>query len=384
MAFWERCKSLFPWLAGVLSLFFWRRLFPSLEADEGSPTSPEPEPLPDTPPVTAPALKRGFLNSKARAERPRKASPRHVEGDADETTAREAIVKEQEAGVRHFHGCAFRKARASFERMRVLASEAQLGREEGQACRLLGNALDKLNAPESEIEAAYRAAMRLAHQNDDMELSFNVLTGMGSHAVKTSDLELAEHLYLQSLSLAKRVLSQHEQGIAEGNLGMCLGQMEGRREESLEHFRLALKLQENASNPHSMVTLLANFASALCGAGNFEEARKEYERALSLARQIGDRRVEENILTNLSNLCENMDLPDAARRYRTALKGGSEAKELCAICLEPLDEAGRPQIVLQCNHMYHRTCFQGVLSSTSESRGKCPQCRNSWFSFAAA
>lgn len=38
--------------------------------------------------------------------------------------------------------------------------------------------------------------------------------------------------YFQSLMLAQRTLSPHEEAIAEGNLGMCLGQMEGRRADA--------------------------------------------------------------------------------------------------------------------------------------------------------
>eukprot|EP00438_Fugacium_kawagutii_P036618 Skav217828 [mRNA] locus=scaffold889:367155:372862:+ [translate_table: standard] len=127
----------------------------------------------------------------------------------------------------------------------------------------------------------------------------------------------------------------------------------------------------------------------------YEEAQTQYEnlgwridlgrKALALARKIGDRRVEMNILTNLANLCEHvLSSPEKAQAYRKSLKGEAEDKsDLCAICLENLDD-GRPQIVLQCNHMYHSECFEGVLCSESESRGKCPQCRNSHSRFAVA
>eukprot|EP00439_Symbiodinium_sp_Y106_P041161 s3209_g5.t1 len=279
------------------------------------------------------------------------------------------IARAQEAGVAAFHNCSFREAKASFERMRDTARAAGLGREEGQASRLLANALDKLDAPEAEIDAAYQQAMRKAHQHDDMELSFNVLTGMGSHAIKAGDLDMAEHLYQQSLMLAQRVLTVHEQGIAEGNLGMCLGQMEGRRPESLDHFKKAIKLQQEGSNPHAIVTLIANFASALCADGKYQEAKKEYENALVLTRRIGDRRVEVNILTNLANLCENvLQLPDKARQYRAALKG-EYSKDSCAICLEALDSEGRAQTVLQCSHIYHSECIDQILSSESQRDG---------------
>mmetsp|Transcript_55563 Transcript_55563/g.100034 ORF Transcript_55563/g.100034 Transcript_55563/m.100034 type:complete len:514 (+) Transcript_55563:17-1558(+) len=300
------------------------------------------------------------------------------------SSAAQQIAREQEVGVTAFHNSSFREAKAAFERMRDVASAAGMGREEGQANRLLGNALDKLDAPEAEIEAAYQKAMKMAHEHDDMELSFNVLTGMGSHAVKAGDLQMAEHLYQQSLMLAQRVLTVQEQGTAEGNLGMCLGQMEGRHDECLDHFRKAMNLQRRDSNPHALVTLIANFGSVLCADGRYEEARKEYENGLTLARCIGDRRVEVNILTNLANLCENvLSLPQKARQYRAALKGEHSA-DACAICLEPLDQEGCAQTVLQCGHIHHSKCLDQVLSSDSQSRSKCPVCRNSLFCFSAA
>ena len=144
------------------------------------------------------------------------------------------------------------------------------------------------------------------------------------------------------------------------------------------------KTCKEGNNPHTIVTLTANFASALCADGKHEEARKEYERALVLSRSIGDRRVEVNILTNLANLCENvLSLPERARQCRAALKG-EYSKDACAVCLEPLDQKGRTQTVLQCGHIYHSDCIDQILSSDSQSRSKCPLCRNSFFSFTAA
>merc|ERR1719310_102437 len=109
--------------------------------------------------------------------------------------------------------------------------------------RLVGNVLDKLGAPESEVDDAYKFALKVAHQQDDMELSFNVLTGMGSHALKVDDLDLSEHFHLQALQLAKRVLTQREEAVAESNLATVLASSEARRAESFEHFRKAISLQ---------------------------------------------------------------------------------------------------------------------------------------------
>lgn len=315
------------------------------------------------------------------------------------------VQREQAEGVSLFHQCRFREARDAFLRMRDAASAAGLGREEGQAYRLLANTLDKMNAAGSEIEEAFKKAMTIAHRQDDMELSFNVLTGMGSHAVKSGDLDVAEHLYLQSLALASRVLTSREEAVAEGNLAMCFAQSVSRRAECFSHFRKAIALHDRPGlDMHSVATLRANYASALNSDGKHEEAEAEYEKALVLAGAAMDRRVEVNILTNLANLYDDIvNKPEKARACRQALVAlrqnqvtGSVAELLerlrhedpivripgpedCAVCLEALDPEGQgstPIVVLPCGHAYHKRCWTGYLNSGVDDRARCPQCRN--------
>merc|ERR1712019_245193 len=113
-----------------------------------------------------------------------------------------------------------------------------------------------------------------------MELSFNVLTGMAINAVRLGDLDLGEHFCLQALTLAKRVLSAHEEALAEGNLAMCLSRIHARKTESLSHFRRAVSLQEKPGATEigdaagiqrhelrSGAMLHRNFAMALSGQG---------------------------------------------------------------------------------------------------------------------
>lgn len=329
-------------------------------------------------------------------------------GEVALRAAHRAIAKDQADGVTAFHACRFREALGAFERMRDAARGAGLGREEGQAYRLIANALDKLDAPEGDIEDAYKRALAIAHKQDDMELSFNTLTGMGSHAAKTGDLELAEHFYLQSLTLARRVLTQQEEAVAEGNLGMCLGQSEARRSECFEHFRKAIMLQTGyGANLHTVATLHANLASALGADGKHREAEAEYKKALHMAQQAGDRRVEANVLMNLANIYDaELSMPEKARQCRQALSDlragisgqglGADAAPgladdvaapgagVCAVCLDALEGAeGRPVTVLPCCHAYHTSCWEGYLRTSEDSQARCPECRRS-LSFHAA
>lgn len=219
--------------------------------------------------------------------------------------AHETINQEQAAGTSELELGHYEEGRDAFLRMRDAARAAGLSREEGQACRLLAGALDKMDAPEAEIEDAFKKALTNAHRQNDMELAFNVLNGMGSHAIKIADLDDAEHLFLQSLTLAKRVLTTKEEAVAEANLGMCLSQSESRRAESFNHFRRAIHLNQRPdADPFSVANLRCNLASALSIHGKLKEAASEYEKALTLAGTAGNRRLELDIIASLSDLYE--------------------------------------------------------------------------------
>jgi len=214
----------------------------------------------------------------------------------------EAVARHQEEGIHLSHEGKHADALNAFNSMLSTAQGAELVNDEGLALRLIGDALDKSNAPSADVEDAYKRALKIAHQKDDMELSFYCLTGMASHACKTDDEDLAEHFYLQGLTLAQRVLTHFEEGLAEGSLAMCLARTPARVSESFPHFRKAIALQKGAV--HSTPQLHCSFASALGAANKHKEAQVEYQRALELARKAGNREVEAAALEKLSAVVE--------------------------------------------------------------------------------
>lgn len=287
-------------------------------------------------------------------------------------------------GVRLFHEGRFREALCKFRNMKARASECGRPLEEGRAMRLIGNALDKTGAPSAEVEEAYRLALKAAHQHDDMELSFNTLTGMASHAGKQGDVELAEHFYLQALTLAKRVLTPREEAVGAGNLAMCLARSDSQRAMSFQHFQTAMNFwaqAESNDDLHSRAVLAANYASALGAEGRFVDAEVEYKLALEIARKAQDRRVEANVLTNLANIYDSeLNRPSAAQSCREAIvslgtvpTNAGDGRN-CAVCLEHLEDRGgashRPVTVLPCYHAYHTECWQNCAAD------QCPLCRD--------
>lgn len=293
-------------------------------------------------------------------------------------------------GVRCFHEGRFREAISAFSQMRDTARKAGLPKEEGEALRLLGNALDKQGAPSSEVDEVYKQALKAAHEQDNMELSFNVLLGMASHQLKLNDADLAEHFYLQALTLAKRVLGPREEATAESNIAMCLARSEQRRAESFPHFRRAMDLHAggHTNDPHGNVRLRVNYASALSAQGQHEQAEAEYERSLAEAKKIGDSNVAANVLMNLANLCDfELAAPAKAREHRAALSalcGGTMGTDTCPICLEALEAEGALEpggvVTLPCRHALHGQCWEGWrnggMGSPDGGNVQCPLCRD--------
>lgn len=245
-------------------------------------------------------------------------------GDVGEAALRAAhatIARERSDGEAFLSGGQFADACAAFERMRDAARGAGLGRDEGHAHRLLAEALIKADAPEPEIEDTFKQALTIAHKQDDMELSFNTLTGMGAHAEKTDDLELAEHFYLQALALARRVLTEREEATAECKLGLCLAQHEDRRTECVSHFQKAIALHStNGADDQLLASLRWSLASALSAQGRVREAEGEYDKALSLARKASDLQLQETVLKSLVADFESRSVSSKkARNYQKQL-----------------------------------------------------------------
>eukprot|EP00928_Gymnodinium_smaydae_P091545 TRINITY_DN75262_c0_g1_i1.p1 TRINITY_DN75262_c0_g1~~TRINITY_DN75262_c0_g1_i1.p1 ORF type:complete len:439 (-),score=97.28 TRINITY_DN75262_c0_g1_i1:80-1363(-) len=210
-----------------------------------------------------------------------------------------AVDLEKRSGLELFRNERFEEALLAFQRMRTAAADAELENEHGEAWRLIGNCLDKLEAPSAEVEDAYQKALKTAYRHSDMELSFAVLTGMGDHALRLGDNELAEHHHLQAQTLAQRVLGIQEQAVAAANLATCLRLSENRRSEAVEYFRKAIRLQTNS---RTQVALRRALASTLAEAGNVREAAREFRTALAQVRTAGDTGAEADILSCLERL----------------------------------------------------------------------------------
>lgn len=300
--------------------------------------------------------------------------------DDAESNALRLIQKAQDTGVAHIHAGRYREAKEAFLRMRNIAQEAQLTQKEASSWRLLGVALDKLLAPTTEVEECFQAALKMAHKADDLELTFDTLIAMGSHATRLGSLDDTEHLCTQALVLAKRALTSKQERLAEGNLAACFAR-KGRFDESMEHFRRAEQLYSGHSDSaHSLAALYTNYASTLAAMDRESEAVESYLKAIKVSKSIGDGRVQMSCWVNLANIYDGaLANPARARECRAELAkltaaAGAGDRSTCAICLEDIDPPdprdSRPVVVLACYHAYHQDCFERC------GRRDCPQCRS--------
>ncbi|CAE8588814.1 unnamed protein product, partial [Polarella glacialis] len=165
-------------------------------ASDGASASPPPEGRPARKKEEGGLFARGFLNkppkkrpaAKAEAASSRQRSRSPGRGASTDASSSQQLGSRKDGDAGDVGATALRaahetiakeQARDAFARMRDAARGAGLAREEGQAYRLYGNSLDKLDAPgeiplpswvaaraDDEIEEAYKKALTFAHNED--------------------------------------------------------------------------------------------------------------------------------------------------------------------------------------------------------------------------
>lgn len=119
--------------------------------------------------------------------------------------------------------------------------------------------------------------------------------------------------------------ADYDHALTLRRLGRCLG-AQGRPTQAIEWHRRALvefeRLSESSESAEHMVAVLyADWADNLVAIGQFDEAQKHYETALTIAREINDHRQAGVALGQLGTLAlRRGDLAEAGRRYAEALE----------------------------------------------------------------
>jgi tetratricopeptide (TPR) repeat protein len=121
-------------------------------------------------------------------------------------------------------------------------------------------------------------------------------------------IELKEKL-LDELSAEAEI-----SGYLLGSLGVLYGQI-GSYKKSLVCSEKALKIARDIGNRQSEGAWLGNLGNAYYSLGDVERAIKYYEQALSISKDIGNRRHEGNWLGNLGNAYSDLGQVERAIKY---------------------------------------------------------------------
>ena len=115
----------------------------------------------------------------------------------------------------------------------------------------------------------------------------HVLNCLGTVAQIRGDLAAAERWFGEAARLAHRLGDRGLSGMVQQNLGI-VADVQGRTDEAVAHFRLSLVAFEQEDQLGPMLSVLNNLGVLYTRERSFRRAEESLERALTLARRLGD------------------------------------------------------------------------------------------------
>ena len=139
----------------------------------------------------------------------------------------------------------------------------------------------------SEAEPLFERSLAVATRIRYEAGRAHALNQMSSIALRRGDLVKAANTLSDALVLADRAGESRLVGMIQQNLGI-VADIRGNPAAALAHYRLALRVLEEANDPQATCWVLNNLGYLLVREGRFDEARDAFERGLGLARARGD------------------------------------------------------------------------------------------------
>lgn len=142
----------------------------------------------------------------------------------------------------------------------------------------------------------------------------HALNCLGTVSQFRGDLPAAERWYGEAARLAHRLGDRKLSGMVQQNLGI-VADVQGRTDEAVAHFRLSLVAFEQEDEMASALLVLNNLGVLYTRENAYRRAEEVLERALTLARRLGDVVAECVIEENRSALflaLDNLDKAEAA------------------------------------------------------------------------
>ena len=162
----------------------------------------------------------------------------------------------------------------------------------------------------------------------------HALNCLGTVAQFRGDLSAAERWYGEAARLAHRLADRRLSGMVQQNLGI-VADVQGRTDEAVAHFRLALAAFELEEQRDAMLWVLNNLGVLYTREAAYSRAGDVLDRALQLARELKDVASETIVEENLSALalatnriddaesCANLALALAEQRRDSTRRAAS-------------------------------------------------------------
>jgi tetratricopeptide (TPR) repeat protein len=151
----------------------------------------------------------------------------------------------------------------------------------------------------------------------------SALTTLGAIARALGDGAAAEGRFLRALAIADQHALLVGASEARGALAGLLASA-GRTAEAEAHLRESIRLAAQAGDARAETVHTCNFATFLRGVSRAPEAMEAIDRALHLARKVGDRFMEATIVGNRAGMLGEGRLDEADAAFRYALEVSTE------------------------------------------------------------
>jgi DNA-binding winged helix-turn-helix (wHTH) protein/tetratricopeptide (TPR) repeat protein/TolB-like protein len=207
-------------------------------------------------------------------------------------------------------GAQLRAARAGVEKGRRSGQELVVS----QGLIYLGDALIKTGKPQEAVPLL-RESAELARKASYSRGYGQALANLGGAQQALGDLDGAEKSNAQALAIAQQLGSATGIAAQYHSIGL-LNMDRGDLKAALDDFDQALVWHVRNADRQNQARVLALAADVLVLMGDFAEARKRCERALTLSQEIGSHSVEAASLGTLGSVLEAQgSLAEARRRY---------------------------------------------------------------------
>ncbi|MGH7619379.1 MAG: tetratricopeptide repeat protein [Gemmatimonadaceae bacterium] len=171
----------------------------------------------------------------------------------------------------------------------------------------------------SEAEPLFARSLAVATRIRYESGRAHALNQISSLALRRGDLVSATNTLSDALTLAARAGESRLVGMIQQNLGI-VADIRGNPAAAIAHYRLALRMLEEANDPQAICWVLNNLGYILVREGGFDEAREAFERGLGIARARGDLMAEGILEGNRAELHLMLgEIDDAYAGIRRAL-----------------------------------------------------------------